>query len=77
MSLLGTQYILMICHRKKKKSNFPKHTVVSKSILIISINYTMDCPPARGDNPRALASGLSYVQVDNPLYNLFIPPTLE
>ena len=22
------------------------------------------CPPVRGDNPRALASGLSYVQVD-------------
>ena len=28
-------------------------------------SYTMDCPPVRGDNPRALASGLSYVQVDN------------
>ena len=24
----------------------------------------MDCPPVRGDNPRALASGLSYVRVD-------------
>ena len=24
----------------------------------------MGCPPERGDNPRALASGLSYVQVD-------------
>ena len=24
----------------------------------------MGCPPVRGDNPRALASGLSYVQVD-------------
>ena len=24
----------------------------------------MDCPPVRGDNPRALASGLSYVHVD-------------
>ena len=24
----------------------------------------MVCPPVRGDNPRALASGLSYVQVD-------------
>ena len=28
-------------------------------------SYTMACPPVRGDNPRALASGLSYVQVDN------------
>ena len=24
----------------------------------------MGCPPVRGYNPRALASGLSYVQVD-------------
>ena len=27
-------------------------------------SYTMGCPPVRGVNPRALASGLSYVQVD-------------
>ena len=27
-------------------------------------SYTMGCPPARGDNLRALARGLSYVQVD-------------
>ena len=27
-------------------------------------SYTMGRPPVRGDNPRALASGLSYVQVD-------------
>ena len=27
-------------------------------------SYTMGCPPVRGDNPRALVSGLSYVQVD-------------
>ena len=27
-------------------------------------SYTMGCPPVRGDNPRALASGISYVQVD-------------
>ena len=29
-----------------------------------SNSYTMGCPPVCGDNPRALASGLSYVQVD-------------
>ena len=29
-----------------------------------SKSYTMGCPPVGGDNPRALASGLSYVQVD-------------
>ena len=27
------------------------------------IAYTMGCPSVRGDNPRALASGLSYVHV--------------
>ena len=27
-------------------------------------SYTMGCLPVRGDNPRALASGLSYIQVD-------------
>ena len=27
--------------------------------------HAMGCPPVRGDNPRALASGLSYVQVGN------------
>ena len=41
----------------------------------LSNSYTMGCPPVRGDNPRALASGLSYVQVDNPWYNYFMPPT--
>ena len=24
----------------------------------------MGCPPVRGDNPRALASGLSFIEVD-------------
>ena len=38
---------------------------------VISNSYTMGCPPVRGDNPRALASGLSYEQVDNPWYNYF------
>ena len=32
--------------------------------LTLRNGYTMGCPPVRGDNPRALASGLSYVQVD-------------
>ena len=30
----------------------------------LSNSYTMGCPPVRGDNARALASGYSYVQVD-------------
>ena len=36
---------------------------------IFSSSYTMVCPPVRGDNPRALARGLSPVQADKPLYN--------
>ena len=31
---------------------------------VLSNSYTMGCPPVRGDNPRAIASGLSYVQLD-------------
>ena len=30
----------------------------------LSNSYTMGCPPVREDNPRALESGLSYVQAD-------------
>ena len=33
-------------------------------LSILRNGYTMACPPVHGDNPRALASGLSYVQVD-------------
>ena len=28
----------------------------------LSNSHTIGCPPVRGDNPRALASGFSYVQ---------------
>ena len=38
--------------------------IVGKYVALISYSYTMGCPPVRGDNPRALASGLSYVQMD-------------
>ena len=41
----------------------------------LSNSYTMCCPPVCGYNPRALASGLSYVQVDKYgitiLYHLY------
>ena len=36
---------------------------------------TMACPSVPGDNPRALASGLAYVQVDKHGITIFIPPT--
>ena len=33
-------------------------------VRLLCNSYTMGCPPVRLDNSRALASGLSYVQVD-------------
>ena len=35
----------------------------------------MGCPPVRGDNPRALASGLSPRTGGQTWYNYFIPRT--
>ena len=50
--------------------NFKTYNLLSVKVgisftkRIISNSYTMGCPPVPGDNPRALASGLAYVQVD-------------
>ena len=52
-----------------------RNGILNHILIITSNSYTMGCPPVRGDNPRALASGLSYVQVDNPWCKYFIPPT--
>ena len=41
-----------------------KLSFLPSDLLLLSNSYAMSCPPVRGDNPRALASGLSYVQVD-------------
>ena len=41
------------------------------SILVIfeiSNSYTMGCQPVRGDNPRALANGLSMYRWTNMVY---------
>ena len=45
------------------------------TLYIISNNYTMGCPLVREDNPRALANGLSYAQVDKHGITYFIRPT--
>ena len=34
------------------------------TVNVLRNSYTMGCPPVRRGNPRALASGLSYVRVD-------------
>ena len=53
--------ILIASQFKKQKIFNARHGPASQPI---SNSYTMGCPPVRGDNPRALANGLSYVQVD-------------
>ena len=40
---------------------------------VLSNSYTMGCPPVRGDNPRILASELSYVQVDKHGITILYP----
>ena len=42
--------------------NVKMSTIVG--ILTLCNSFTMACPPVRGDNPQALASGLSYVHMD-------------
>ena len=77
-NLLGPFHDIMIC----KVIHMCKVTILTLSFMNIHAklhplcnSYTMGCPPACGDNPQALASGLSYVQVGNPWYIYFIPPT--
>ena len=48
-------------YREEDILNTNCHTAAKTQI---SNSHTIGCPPVRGDNPRALASGLSYVQVD-------------
>ena len=55
-------------HQKGGSSAVPllvyTYSIITVSVYDTSNGYTMGFPPVRGDNPRALASGLSYVQVD-------------
>ena len=54
-------------HNPKVSCLYPEvHDRLNKQTIPAPLcnSYTMGCPPVRGDNPRALASGLSYVQVD-------------
>ena len=43
---------------------------ISYTIELVN-SYTMDCPPVRGDNPRALASGLPSIQAKKHMVYLF------
>ena len=64
-------YDLALCLCCDAELNVPPTIFIPKGLSVnlmivhcISNSYTMGCPPVRGDNPRALASGLSHVQVD-------------
>ena len=58
---LGPNYL----HRYKRPLAGTELAPGQYSPCCLRNSYTMGCPPVRGDNPQALASGLSYVQVDN------------
>ena len=51
-----------------------KEVCYIKGLHCTKNSYTIVCPPVR-DNRQALASGLSYVQVDKHGITIFIPPT--
>ena len=48
---------------------------VTRVITALQCSCTTVCPAVGGDNSRALANGLSPIQVDSPWYNYFIPPS--
>ena len=57
---------LLVYLEKQKQSKVTQGITVLKLFIWGGIcdSYTMGCPPVGGDNSQALASGLSYVQVD-------------
>ena len=56
-----SQRQMFIMVSEAKNNNFTLKYFV---FLNLCNSYTMSYPPVCGDNPRALESGLSYVQVD-------------
>ena len=59
-----TLKIRSLQRKKQNKNRSMLYLKLSFVLNDISNSYTMGCQPIRGENPRALASGLSYVQVD-------------
>ena len=61
--------------KQRIKLNLPLLGTGKKKLTIdlvlgpVSTSYTIGCPYVCEDNPRALASGLSYVHLVNPWYN--------
>ena len=69
------RFIVMIFGARPRESHFFKKKYLRCfTCYSISDSYTMGCPPVRGDNPRALACGLSHVQVDIHCITIFVFP---
>ena len=60
MILIAARHQRLLCGNE-----FTSAHLQTKNLMLIELSnsHTTGCPPVRGDNPRALASGLSYVQV--------------
>ena len=76
MFVVRVQHNINIFSRRGPSNRVTKaENGVLPDVATIRYSNTMGCPPVRGDNPRALASGLSYVQVDKHgitvLYHLY------
>ena len=52
------------CNFSEKWKVHEAHYMCINLIMKLCNGYTMGCPPVHGDNPQALASGLSSVLVD-------------
>ena len=65
----------------KQRHNANKFALISGTKLVSSsikhllryLSNQVGCPPLRGDNPRALASGLSYVQFEKHSITILYP----
>ena len=58
----GNNNSLLLWYKHSTVHIAPTHGNEATHLLIYELSSS--CPPVRGDNPRASARGLSYVQVD-------------
>ena len=58
----GKNNSLLLWYKHSTVHIAPTHDNEAAHLLIYELSSS--CPPVRGDNPRASARGLSYVQVD-------------
>ena len=71
------KFHLVVTVGSHRMYHFTNTTSTRSTGIYVVIVYTMGCPPVRGDNPRALASGLSPVQKDNHVPSKPYRPAIE